>query len=175
MSYSGSEQINVLGQPYLASKYSLTATVKVQTLCAIGTINTEVYERVSANFEIFITEDIDRFVHNAFTRTMFDIWGKNELYSGEYFYDFSIKGSDYLLTAMPNLANVKDFYFLWVNGRVVKIVFKGFQNGEGWGVMDSFTSDKLRIRLSDSEFKAYQFPLSAKKRFVKLYKSGFFN
>jgi hypothetical protein len=174
VTYSGDESINILGEQYSASKYSMSATVRVQTVCAIGTVNTEVYQRVTASFEIFVVEDKDKSIHDAFVKTIYDLWSRKELYSGESFFDFSAKGSHYVLTSMPDLVN---FYFFWVNGRMVKIVFKGFREKQqqGWGVMDSFTADNLRIRVADAEFKAYQFPLSPQKKFLKLYREGFFS
>ena len=67
-------------------------------------------------------------------------------------------------------------YFIWVNERLIKIAFKGFVNKEqvGWGVVDGFTSDNLRIWLAGAEFKAYKFPLKVEKKFLELYKKGFF-
>ncbi|MDT5123995.1 MAG: hypothetical protein QOC96_3477 [Acidobacteriota bacterium] len=174
--YSGTEQISVFGKDYLASKFSLIVNVKVQTLCAIGSINTEVYEQVPADFEVFIVDDKDRNIHDTYIREMYGLWNKKELFSGEYFFDFSIKGNNYVLSSMPSLVNVNSFYFVWVNERVVKVVFKGFRDKAkgGWGVMDSFTSDNLRIQIADAEFKAYQYPLRPQKRFIELYKKGFF-
>jgi hypothetical protein len=155
----------------------LTTKVKVQTLSAIGAgKELQVYELKPANFEIFVIEDKDKTIHNAFVQTMYDIWSKKQLYSGEYFFDFNTKDNEYALTAMPDLVNVKEFYYIWVNGRVIKVVFKGFQEESGgWGVMDSFTSNNLRIKIANTEFKAYQFPLGFRKSFLKLYKAGFFS
>jgi hypothetical protein len=177
VTYSGNEQIDILGKQYSASKYLISATVKVQTLCAIGTINTEIYQHVPASFEIFVIEDKDKNIHDAFVQTIYDLWSRKKLYSGESFFNFSTKGKHYVLTSMPGSVNIKGFYFFWVNGRAVKIVFKGFQEKRqgGWGVMDGFTDDNLRIKVADAEFKAYQFPLSPQKKFLKLYREGFFS
>ncbi|HEX8844841.1 MAG TPA: hypothetical protein VF791_09375 [Pyrinomonadaceae bacterium] len=177
ISYSGTEQISFMGKSYPASNFSLTTKVQVQTLCAIGTVSTEVYERVPADFEISVVEDRDKSIHDAFVRAIYGLWSSKELYSGEHFFDFGMKGNQYFLTSMPGSVNLEGFYYVWVNGRLVKIVFKGFQNkGQGgWGVMDGFTADNLRIRISDAEFRAYQFPLRHQKRFLKLYQAGFFN
>jgi hypothetical protein len=75
------------------------------------------------------------------------------------------------------LVNVKDLYFIWANKRLIKITFKGFVNkGQGgWGAMHGFTTDNLRIRLAGAEFQAYEFPLKVEKKFIELYKKGFFN
>lgn len=176
VTYFGIEQISILGKLYTASKFSVSATVQVQTFCAIGTVNTEVYERVPANFEIFVVEDKDRSIHDTLVRTMYDLWSRKEWYLGESFFYFSMKDNHYVLTSMPGSVNVGGFYFFWVNGRAVKVTFKGFQNKEqgGWGVMDSFTSDNLRIRVANTEFKAYQPPFGPQKSFLKLYRDGFF-
>jgi hypothetical protein len=176
ITYSGTEQINILGKPYLASKFSLAVKVKVQTLCAIGEVSIQRYEQVPADFEIFVADDKDRSIHDTYIREMYDLWNKKELFSGEYFFDFSIKGNNYVLTSMPDLVNVKSYYFIWANERAIKIVFKGFRDKAkgGWGMMDSFTSDNLRIQIADAEFKAYQYPLRPQKRFLELYKQGFF-
>jgi hypothetical protein len=108
---------------------------------------------------------------------MYDLWSRKELFSGEYFFDFSVKNNNYVLSVMPDLVNVKSFYFIWVNGRAVKVAFKGFRDKEkgGWGVMDGFTTDNLRIRVADAEFRAYQYPLRPHKKFLDLYKRGFFS
>jgi hypothetical protein len=177
VAYAGIEETGVFGKLYKASKYSLVPLVEVQTLCAIGAVNTAVYERVAANFEIHIIEDDDRSIHDEIVRKMYEIWNRKEIYSGEYYYWFNAKNGEYALTALPNLVNVKGLYFIWVNKRLIKITFKGFENKEqgGWGVIDGFTYDNLRIRLAGAEFKAYKYPLKVEKKFIELYKKGFFN
>jgi len=179
IAYAGSVETDVFGKLYRASKYSLVPLVEVQTLCAIGAVNTEVYERVPANFEIHVVEDKDRGIHDEMARKMYDIWNRKEIYSGEYYYWFNAKDAEYSLTALhrsENLSGLNSQYFIWVNERLIKIAFKGFVNKEqgGWGVVDSFTSDNLRIWLAGAEFKAYKFPLKVEKKFLELYKKGFF-
>jgi hypothetical protein len=175
--YSGSEMVDILGKPYSASRYALKVTVTVQTLCAVGATEMSVYEKLPANFDIFVVEDEARSIHDAFVARMYATWKKQELVSEDYYFDFRIKEARYVLTAMPGLINVKSFYFIWVNGRAVKIVFKGFESNakDGWGVMDSFTREAFRISVDGSEFDAYQYPHRAQKRFIKLYEEGFFN
>ena len=177
--YSGSEMVDILGKPYSASRYALKATVTVQTLSALGaTTEMSVYEKRPADFDIFVVEDGARSIHDAFVTQMYATWKNKKLFSGDYFFDFRIKKEDrYVLTAMPDLINVKSYYFIWVNGRAVKIVFKGFESDvqDGWGVMDSYTSEAFRISVDGSEFEAYKYPLRAQKRFVKLYEDEFFN
>jgi hypothetical protein len=175
--YSGSEMVDILGKPYSASRYALKVTVTAQTLCAVGATNISVYEKRPADFDIFVVDDRDRSIHHGLVREMYATWKKKKLFSGDYFFDFHSKRNSYVLTAMPDLINVKSFYFIWVNGRAVRILFKGFENNAkgGWGAMDSFTSEAFRISVDDSEFAAYQYPLRAQKRFVKLYEEGFFN
>jgi hypothetical protein len=177
IAYAGIEETDVFGKLYRASKYSLVPFVEVQTLCAIGAVNTEVYERVAANFEIHIVEDEDRSIHNEMARKMYDIWNRKEIYSGEYYYWFNAKDGAYALTALPDSVNVKGLYFIWIKNRLIKITFKGFVNKEqgGWGVVDGFTADNLRIWLAGAEFKAYKFPLKVEKKYLELYKKGFFN
>jgi hypothetical protein len=179
VAYAGIEETDVFGKMYRASKYSLAPLVEVQTLCAIGAVNTEVYERVAANFEIHIVEDEDRGIQDEMARKIYDIWNRKEIYSGEYYYWFNTKDAEYALTALQRLENVNGLnglYFIWVNERLIKITFKGFVNKErsGWGVVDGFTSDNLRIWLAGAEFKAYKFPLKVEKKFLELYKKGFF-
>jgi hypothetical protein len=175
--YSGSGTVDIFGRSYSASTYSLTVRVTVETAEALGPTSTQVYEKRPANFEVFVVEDKDRSIHDAMVRSMYVLWKRHQLFSDEYFYDFHIGNNAYALTALPDLVNVKSFYFVWVNGRAVKVVFKGFEhnwNG-GWGVMDSFTSDCFRISIDNTEFRAYEFPLQPQKRFTKLYESGFFH
>ncbi|MGA3294592.1 MAG: hypothetical protein ABSE45_11495 [Candidatus Acidiferrales bacterium] len=175
ITYSGSETIDILGKPYSASKYALTVAVTVETLDAIGATYTSVYEKRPAGFEIFVVEDRDRTIHDAFVKDMYTVWRKKELFSGEYFFDFHIKNNCYVLTTVPG--NVESYYFIWVNGHAVKILFKGFENtaGGGWGAMSSFTSDAFRISIDNAEFRAYEYPLRPQKRFVELYEKGFFS
>jgi len=179
IAYAGSVETDVFGKLYRASKYSLVPLVEVQTLCAIGAVNTEVYERVPANFEIHVVEDKDRGIHDEIARKMYDIWNRKKIYSGEYYYWFNAKDAEYSLTALhrsENLSGLNSQYLIWVNERLIKIAFKGFVNKEqgGWGVVDGFTSDNLRIWLAGAEFKAYKFPLKVEKKFLELYKKGFF-
>src|SRR5262245_2552814 len=108
--YAGIEEADVFGKLYRASKYSLVPLVEVQTLCAIGAVNTEVYERVAANFEMHIVEDEDRSIHNEMARKMYDIWNRKEIYLGEYYYWFNAKDGAYTLTAFPDSVNVKGLY-----------------------------------------------------------------
>jgi len=177
IAYAGIVETDVFGKLYKASKYSLIPLVEVQTLCAIGAVNTEVYERVPANFEIHVVEDEDRGIHDEMARKMYEVWNRKEIYSGEYYYWFNAKDAEYAMTALPDRAEVNGLYFIWVNKRLIKITFKGFVKREqgGWGVMYGFTSDNLRIWLAGAEFKAYKFPLKVEKKFLELYKKGFFN
>lgn len=174
--YSGSETVDIFGKPYSASRYTLRVAVTVQTFCAVGATNASIYKKRSADFDIFVVDDTDWAIHDAFVTQMYAAWKKKKLFSGDYFFDFHSKRNGYVLTAMPDLINVKSFYFIWLNGRAVKILFKGFQNHAegGWGVMDSFTSEAFRISVDDSEFGAYQYPLRVQRNFVKLYEDGFF-
>ena len=176
ISFSGNEQIEILGRSFRAAKFSLTTTISVQTLSTLGLKEVSVYKKIPASFEIFVAEDTNRILHDKIIQEIFGLWAKRKLYSGEYFFDFSSNESDYLLTWTPDLVNVKGFYFVWFNGRVAKIVFKGYQNveDEGWGVMDSFTATNFRIRLAGKDFEAYRFPLRPQKKFLKLFQEGFF-
>jgi hypothetical protein len=175
--YSDSETIDILGKPYSASKYVLMAEVTVETFEAIGATHISVHEKRPANFEIFVVDDRDRGIHDTFVREMYPLWKKNQLFSGQYLFDFHVKQDHYVLTALPDLVNVKSFYFIWVNGRAIEIRFKSFENNlEGaWGTMDSFTSDCLRIAIDNTEFRAYQYPFRPQKKFVDLFEKGFFN
>lgn len=165
----GKDSIDIFGKTYAASKYSFSTTITVQT------VSTGIYEKVPAKFEIFVAEDESNAVRDKVIESMYGIWSRKELYSGEYFFDFISKDSNYSLTVMPDLVNVKGYYYIWLDGRLVKILFAGFQKvSGGWGVMDSFTADNLRIDLGRSTFKAYNFPLGVRKSFLKLYKAGYF-
>ena len=176
ITYLGVEPIIILGKSYAASKYLLTVNITVQTLCAIGPKNIQAYEQVPAIFEVYIAEDKDRYIHDAYLKMIFDLWEKKESFSGENFFNFEIKGNNYIFSWMPDLVNVKSFYHIWVNERVVKVAFKNYKDkGKGgWGVMDSFTSDNLIIKVAETEFQAYKFPLKVQRKFLELYKKGFF-
>jgi hypothetical protein len=175
---SGSELVDILGKPYSASRFTLKVTVTVQTLSALGADSElSVYEKRPANFDVFVVDDRDRSIHHGLVTEMYATWKKKKLFSRDYFFDFRMTKNRYVLTAMPDSINVKSFYFIWVNGRAIKVVFKGFEDNAkgGWGVMDSFASEAFRISVDGYEFQAYQYPLQVRKRFVKLYEDGFFN
>ncbi|MCM3874616.1 MAG: hypothetical protein ND895_28310 [Pyrinomonadaceae bacterium] len=176
VSYSGLESIEILDKSYSSVKYEVYAEVEVQTFCAIGTTTTEVYETVPTKWHIFVVNDPGRTVHDSLVQSMYDLWNRKELFSGQWFYFFGMDKSNYLLTAMPGSVNVKGFYFVWVNGRVMKFQFAGFDKKDqgGFGQVDSFTKNNLRIKLGDAEVEAYRFPLTAEKHFLRLYRKGYF-
>jgi len=173
--YSGTTQIEIFGQKHVGSVFSIAANVKAET--EEGFPNLEVYEIVPAEFEIIVVEDKSKTIHDALIERIYDTWSKNKLYSVDlYYYYFSIKSGQYVLTAVPAaVAEIRaGNYFFWVNGRVFKVVFKSFKGKGGFGVVDSFASDNLRIRIANVEVKAYQVPYRTMKDFVKLYNEGFF-
>jgi len=129
---------------------------------AVAVTNTSIYEKRRADFEILLVDDKDRVIHDALVEDIYATWRRKEPYSGNSFFDCQTKNSRYVLTAMPDLVNMKLFYFTSVNENAVKIVFKDFENkpnGGGWGVMDSFTSECFRVVVDNTEFRAYEYPL----------------
>lgn len=170
VTYLGEGSIEFAGKTYAASKYSLTAVITVQTLSA-----PEVYEKVPAKFEIQIADDKDDTARNEIVKQIFDIWSKKEIYSGEYFFDFISNDTAYAFTATPDLVNVKGYYYIWLDGRLIKIVFRGLvKESGGWGVMDSFTRENIRLEIDGKLFRPYSFPLGVRKSFLKDFKSGRF-
>jgi hypothetical protein len=176
VTYSGTSILEAFGKTYPASKYTLRVNINVQTLCVIGSVNRETYEQVPAEFEILIADDSERTIHDAALKSLYDTWSRNQLFSGEYFFSLSTrKGSrDYVVAWLPDAADAKGFYFLWVNGRAAKITFRGFKEQKGWGAIDAFNADILRVIVEKTEIKSYQYPLRVQKRVLKLYKEGFF-
>lgn len=176
VSYVGVEQTEVLGRQYAASKYEVRAAVRVQIMCALGAVSTEVYRWTPAVFEVFVVEDGDRGVHDKLARGMYALWNRGELSDGARFYDFDIRKEKYLLTSVPTAAEEKEILVVWVNGRAVKAVFKSLVGGEGggWGVKDAFALENMRVRVGEAEFTAYRYPLGFQKTFGRLYERGFF-
>jgi hypothetical protein len=174
--FLGLESIDILGSPYPARKYSLTVPVSVETAEFLGPTTTALYQKRPAKFEIFVVEDRDRGIHDELLKEMYTTWKKKKVISDDYYFDFHMTNQHYVITAVPDSVEVKSFYFVWVNGRTVKIVFKGFENGAkgGWGVMGSFTSNCLRISVDNIQFRAYQYPFRVENNFIKLYEKGFF-
>jgi len=172
--YSGPETAEILERQYPGLKYHLTATVTVETSDAIGATYTSTYEKYAAQFEILVVDDRERTIHDAWVKQMYSIWKKKELYSGDYYFDFHAKDKCYAIAAVP--ANQDRFYFVWVNGRAIKIAFKGFVNRAqaGAGAIYDFTADRFRISIDNTYVKAYEYPLQPRKRFVRLYEEGFF-
>ena len=177
VTYAGAEQAELFGKQYPAAKYGLRASVLVQTMCAIGAVNTEIYERFPAAFELFVVEDRDRAIHDSLTRSMYALWSRDEMFEGGRFYDFDIKEDKYVLASVPGSAEEKWSLVVWANGRASKIVFEGFvgEGKGGWGVVDGFVSDNLRLRVGEAEFRAYRYPFGRQKKFTKLYEKGFFS
>jgi hypothetical protein len=175
--FLGPSAVDIFDRSYSALTYSVATTVTVETSDAIGATYTSTYEKRPASFEVSVVEDRDRSIHDTFVKEMYSLWSKEQLFSGQYFFDFHVKNRDYVLTALPDMANGRSFYFVWVNGRAALIRFKGFERSSdgGWGAIYSFTSDCFRISIDNSEVKAYQFPLRPQTRFVELYNKGFFN
>lgn len=173
LEFAGTEQIYAFGKELLASKFTTTVKVRVQTMCAVGSGGFQVYEIYPANFEIHVVQDNDRGLHDTLVRMMHDLWtGKEPCPEGHCFV-FNIEGNKYAFSTTPGTELENSFYHIWVNKRLIRITFKGFQSGGGWGPLSCFTSDVLRIRLGDKEVRAYQFPILPKK-FLRLYGEGFF-
>jgi hypothetical protein len=171
--YQGTETITVAGVSYSASKYSVRIIVNIETMCGI---TVQAYERVAAIFDILVADDKNNTVRDYYLRAMNDAWGRKEYCSNENCFDFHVKENFYAISATPQLHNIKGYYFVWVNSRIVKIVFKGFEDPTkgGFGIMDAFTRDNLRMKLGDAELLAYEYGRSPQKRFLKLYRDGFF-
>lgn len=111
--FSGSENIDILGRSYPARKYRLTVTVTVGTAEFLGPTSTAFYQKRPANFEILIVEDRDRGIHDELIKETYTTWKEKKLISDDYFFDFHMKNHQYALTAVPDLVNVKSFYFVW--------------------------------------------------------------
>lgn len=179
VSFLGFEDTEFFHKPYKAAKYSLNTSVLVQVLSALRSDGGEIstYKSELASFDIYVTQDDTQAAHDAIVREMYELWSRKEMYSGQWFYDFSLNGKDYFLVCTPDSVEVKGFYLIWSKGRLIKVSFKKFQNSQdaGWGVMSSFTERSFRIRLNDKEYPAYSYPLRAKKEFLKMFQAGFFN
>ena len=113
-----------------------------------------------ANFEIYVIEDRDRYFHNKIVQMIYEVWSRNALFSGKYFFDFTMEHSDYVLAVIPDAVNIRHYYFAWINNRVIKVVFAGFKHRvqSGWGMMDSFTSENLRLQATGSAFLKPRIP-----------------
>jgi len=175
--YAGSEGVSILDETGAASKYLVVANVEVQTACLEGV--GAYYERAPANFEIYVIEDRDRYFHNKIVQMIYDVWSKNERFSGKYFFDFTVEHSNYVLAVIPDAVNIRHYYFAWINNRIIKVVFAGFKHRaqSGWGMMDSFTSENLRLQATGSAFKVYDgFPRDKQqiRNFLALHQRGFF-
>jgi hypothetical protein len=88
-----------------------------------------------------------------------------------------MQNGNYVLAVIPESVNIAHYYFAWINNRVIKVVFTGFKNREksGWGMMDSFTSENLRLQVAGSEFEVYGSPRHQQvKSFLALHQKGFF-
>jgi hypothetical protein len=173
--FLGTNSVDIFDRAYLASTYSVTTTVTVETSDAIGATYASTYEKQAATFEISVVEDGDRNIHDTLVKEMYSLWSKKQLFSGKYFFDFHLKNREYVLTAIPDMTKGPSFYLVWVGGRAVQIRLKNWDPLKGWGAEFSFTSDCFRISIDNSEVKAYEFPLRPQTRFVELYKKGFFN
>ena len=177
VTYLGTKQVEILDKSYAAEQYSVAATIRVQTFCGLGVNGApdiQEYERVSADFVVSVVEDADRKIHDEITQGMYAIWSRKEIYSGKYYYDFNQRGEAYSLTVIPDAVS-GDFYYVWVTGRVAKVSFGGFRDRDktGWGPMDSFTRNHLRILLGTGEYKAYSLPFGVRRDFMRLYPARF--
>lgn len=172
--YVGTTQVDIFDKKYTGSIFSILANVKVETL--EGVPDLEVYEVVPAEYEIAVIDDSSKIIHNELIEKIYSTWSAKQLSSIDlYYFYFSLKSNQYALTVIPAIVNQPiTYYFFWVNGRVFKVIFKSFKQKAGLGALDAFTFDNLRIRLGDSEVKAYQVPFSIPKAFLALHKQGFF-
>jgi hypothetical protein len=171
--YSGITEVEIFDKKYAGSLFSIAANVNVETV--EGFPDLEEYEVVPAKFEIIVIEDKSKIIHNELVEKIYNTWSKKKLYSDDlYYFYFSLKADQYVLSIIPSGVEIAKYYFFWVNGRVFKITFKSFGQKSGLGPVSAFTSENLRIRLANSEMKAFQFPFSIPKHFLELYKEGFF-
>jgi hypothetical protein len=173
VTYQGTETLTVAGESFAASKYAVRAIVNVETMCGI---TVQVYESVAAVYEVVVAEDKDNVVRDHYLSAMNGAWRRKEFCSGENCFDFHVKDNFYVISATPPLHNIRGYYFVWVNGRIVKISFKGFEDPTkgGFGIMDTFTRENFRMKLGDAELLAYEYGTSPQKRFLKLFRDGFF-
>lgn len=172
----GTETFELFGVQCFATKYTVSANLRVQTMSALGAGEVSSYKVVPATFEILISDDSTKIVHDRLVKEVYSNWSKNEIFSGTYYFDFQINEGDYLITLVPDLVNSKGYYFVWFKGKIVKIAFNGFSNKQlgGWGVMDSFNEENARILLSGKELIAFRQPFGTRKEFLKLYSNDFF-
>jgi hypothetical protein len=177
ITYTGTEPIEVLGKSYTASAYTLDLPLRVQTECAMGPVDSQTYDSFPARFQVLVIDDKDRKIHDAYIRQMYDFSSKNESRSGTDYFDFNVKRDQYILSSIPEAVEVKQFFFFWVNERLVKVIFEGFRDPDkgGFGIMNSFSSNHFRVRIKEAEFQALQNEATSAKKFLALYKSGFFN
>ncbi len=72
---AGTTRFSILGKEYPASKFNVSASVFVQTVCCDRP--DDAWGNVIANFEILVGRDDSNEVHDAFLKKIYDFWSTN--------------------------------------------------------------------------------------------------
>lgn len=176
--YRGKGQIAILGKQYETHDYTVEATVKVQTMCAMGAGYSATYQWAPAFFDVQVVDDKDRSIHDAFTLAMYRMQHRKEFISDESSYLFTRRQNAYSITALHLSSDADNIsYDIWLNGRVARVAFRAYKDSQfgGMGVLDSFNTDHLRMQLADTQVPVWDHSLQVDRTFLRLYEQGFFN
>jgi len=161
-----------LVKEYPASKFNVSASVFVQTICCDRP--DDAWGNVIADFEILIGRDISNEVHDAFLSKIYDFWSINPT-DGRYVsqYNLTLKNNDYLMFMAPSTHDVNEqYHIVWIDGKYMKIIFKSFRDKDGAGVIDSFWQKNIKFYAGKTRIEPELMVNSFPNEFLKLYKSG---
>ena len=169
--YQGSEETTIFGKSHIAAKFAVLAPVRVQTMCAIGSIDQQSYATGPARLELLVIDDADHSIYDAWTRAIYETWRRNETCSDEYCFNTTSLRDARALAIFPASVDEKDRYDLWVHGRAVRISLREIAVG-GMGAMFFFMRDNLRVRLAGENVMLNTVPLHIDKTFLRRYEQG---
>ena len=170
--FAGTSRFSILGKEYPASKFNVSASVFVQTVCCDRP--DDAWGNVIANFEILVGRDDSNEIHDAFLKNIYDFWSTNPT-DGRYVsqYNLTLKNDNYLMFMAPSTHDSNEqYHIVWIDGKYMKIIFKSFRDKDGAGVIDSFWQKNIKFYVGKNRIKPAFMVNSFPDEFLKLYKAG---
>lgn len=170
--FAGADSITILGKEYPASKFKVSASMFVQTVCCDRP--DDAWGDVVANFDILVGRDESNEVHDAFLKEIYKFWSSHPT-DGRYVsqYNLTLKKDKYMMFMAPSSHDPNEQYHLiWIDGKYMKIIFRSFRDRDGAGVIDSFWQKNVKFYVGGDRIKPEFMVNSFPSEFLEMYKAG---
>lgn len=177
--FKGVKKDEILGTELQFSKFAIVAPVKVQVS---DTTSGGIYVTATGRYSLLVAHDDKDIVYKKLVQEILSYW---ESKTAEEMADYKVlpsekslcmKSGRYVLYIegegeWPGSTNL-----YYVEGKVLKLTFDGFEKGNGGGGLTSFSNGNLSFNFPDTQIQCDFSSASVNpQQFLKLYRNGFFD